>query len=446
MALVLKNNMPAKNTLNVLDKNDKMLAKSLKKAASGLRINGADDDASGYAISERMEVQMRGLNQDVDNTQTGNAMLKVAEGGVQSSVEILKTLKEKAINAANDTNTNADRATMQKEFDQSIDQLDENATVTYNGKTMLDGSKNNEVVGEQGRGTQNVLVNEKFSADTTARTRIYDLKDFSGRPLNITSDSSIEISYVKQGKTYTRMLDPVERHRIQEIFAASTDTSGNNIMASTIAGVSIGSTVGPDRTGKEVTTASGNVGFFFRSAEVGVNGQIAGLTFLVRDHDGTINRTATNVFNDINEIIRAEDPSPDNALVFQTGTKANDAVKIGFSDLRPVALGLRGTDGSTIQITTQKAANAAISAVDLALSKVLDQQTSIGAVRNRLDYTGDTLTTNSENTQKSMSTIRDADMAATMTQYTKTNILTQSAQAMLAQANQNASSVLSLLQ
>ncbi len=446
MALVLKNNMPAKNTLNVLDKNDKMLAKSLKKAASGLRINGADDDASGYAISERMEVQMRGLDQDVDNTQTGNAMLKVAEGGVQSSVDILKTLKEKAINAANDTNTNADRATMQKEFDQSIDQLDENANVTYNGKTMLDGSHNNEVIGGAGNGTNTVLVNEQFDEATQEDTLISDLQDFSGRSLGIRSDSSIEISYVKQGRTYTRVLDPVADTELGSIFMASEDPQNLVKDASSIARVSISKTIGEDRSGARVPTSSGNTGFFFRAAEAGINGQIAGLTFLVRDHNGSINRTATNVFNDLHELIRAEDPSPDNALVFQTGTKANDAVKIGFSDLRPVALGLRGTDGATLQITTQKAANAAISALDLALSKVLDQQTTIGSVRNRLDYTGDTLTTNSENTQKSMSTIRDADMAATMTEYTKTNVLAQSAQAMLAQANQNASSVLSLLQ
>lgn len=446
MALVLKNNMPAKNTLNVLDKNDKMLAKSLKKAASGLRINGADDDASGYAISERMEVQMRGLNQDVDNTQTGNAMLKVAEGGVQSSVEILRTLKEKAIDAANDTNTNADRATMQKEFDQSIDQLDENANVQYNGKTMLDGSKNNEVKGAQGLGTYTALLNEKFAADTTTSTNIAKLKDFSGRSLGIESDSSIEISYIKQGVTTTRLLDPVGSTKLRDVFSKSAWVSGSTIPPDNVARVYIQKTIGIDRSGEDIATPSGNTGFVFQAAEPGVNGQIAGLTFLVRDKDGTINRTATNVFNDIHEVIRGEDPSPDNALVFQTGTKANDAVKIGFSDLRPVALGLRGTDGTTIQITTQKAANAAISALDLALSKVLDQQTTIGSVRDRLDYTGDTLTTNSENTQKSMSTIRDADMAATMTEYTKTNVLAQSAQAMLAQANQNASSVLSLLQ
>jgi flagellin len=149
--------------------------------------------------------------------------------------------------------------------------------------------------------------------------------------------------------------------------------------------------------------------------------------------------------NDFTEAIRAENPSDDNALVFQIGTKANQSVKIGFSDMRATALGLRATDGTTLDITTQKKANAAISVVDLALQKALTQQTTIGSVQSRLEYTGSNLTTADENTIASESVIRDADMAKEMTAYTKNNVLSQAAQSMLAQSNQNSSQVLSLL-
>ncbi|MBO4852598.1 MAG: flagellin, partial [Schwartzia sp.] len=128
--MVVKNNMSAINTLNTLNKNHSALSNSLKKVSSGMRINSAADDASGYAISERMRVQIRSLDQDNKNTQNGNAMMKVAEGAVQSTVDILKTLKEKVINAANDTNTDSDRQQIQKELDQSIDQINDNANVT----------------------------------------------------------------------------------------------------------------------------------------------------------------------------------------------------------------------------------------------------------------------------------------------------------------------------
>ena len=132
--------------------------------------------------------------------------------------------------------------------------------------------------------------------------------------------------------------------------------------------------------------------------------------------------------------------------MLQTGTKANQAIKVGFSDMRAVALGLKATDGTTLNIGTQKNANAAINVLDLALQKCLNQATTIGAVESRLEYTSANLVTASENTQSSESTLRDADMAAEMTAYTKNNVLLQAAQSMLAQANQNSSSVLSLLQ
>ena len=124
MAMVVKNNMSAKNTLNELNKNEKARTKNQKNLSTGMKINSAEDDASGYAISEKMQTQIRSLNQDLDNTQTAMSMLKVAEGGVQSTVDILSTLKEKVINAANDTNTDEDRAIIQKELDQAISQID----------------------------------------------------------------------------------------------------------------------------------------------------------------------------------------------------------------------------------------------------------------------------------------------------------------------------------
>ena len=444
MALVVKNNMPAKNTLNQLEKNDKALAKSLKKAASGMRINSAEDDASGFAISEKMLTQMRSLNQDIDNAQTGASMLKVAEGGIQSTVDLLSTLKEKVINAANDTNADGDRATIQKELDQAIDQIDDNANVQYNGKFMLDGSHNNYV---KSPGTKTALVNESLSADTSDTDRITSLRDFSGRSLGILYDSKIEFSFVQQGKTYFTVLDPVGNNRLMNIFANSTyNNDGVTYPSGTEMAVVFDSIVGTDRNGDEVTTINGNNALIFEAGLEGKDGQISGLTINVVNKDGSTNRTANSVLNNFYEAIQAENPSPDNALVFQVGTKANQSVKIGFSDMRGVALGLRATDGTTLSISTQRNANAAISVLDLALSKVLNMQTTIGSVESRMDYTVANLTTSNENTNAAESVIRDADMAKVMTEYAKNNVLSQAAQSMLAQANQSSSSVLSLLQ
>ena len=441
MAMVVKNNMSAKNTLNELNKNEKARTKNQKNLSTGMKINSAEDDASGYAISEKMQTQIRSLNQDLDNTQTAMSMLKVAEGGVQSTVDILSTLKEKVINAANDTNTDEDRAIIQKELDQAISQIDENANVMYNGKIVLDGSHNNEV----NPATCTVLANESLDPNIGEFDDITDMCDITGRSLGILPDSRIEYSYVHQGKTYTSVLDPVGDEVVQNMFAHSKDPSGDEPLESMIS-TGVSNFLGQDRTGSNVYTTNGNNALIFKAGQKGVDGQIAGLTINVVNKDGTINRTANSVLNDFREAIRAENESPDNALTFQIGTKANQTVKMGFSDMRSTALGLRAKDGTTLSIVTQEKANAAINVLELAIGKALTVQTNIGAVENRMNFTAANITTASENTQATESVIRDADMAKEMTAYTKNNVLVQASQSMLAQANQNSSSVLSLLQ
>ena len=141
MGMQIASNAIAISTLNGLEKNRKKQSKALSQAASGTRINYAGDDASGYAISERMRVQIRSLNQDVENVKTGKDLLHTAEGGVQSIVNELRNLKAMALDSANDTNTEIDRATIQKEFSSRMEEINDiAATTNYNGRLLLDGT------------------------------------------------------------------------------------------------------------------------------------------------------------------------------------------------------------------------------------------------------------------------------------------------------------------
>ena len=234
MAMVVKNNMTAINTLNTLNKNSSALSKSLQKVSSGMKINSAADDASGYAISERMRVQIRSLDQANSNTQNGSSMMKTAEGAVSSTVEILKTLKEKAINAANDSNTDADRQTIQKELDQSIDQINDNANVTFNGKYLVDGSKNT-----LGEATYTALSNQSLKEDTTTDTKLVDLAARSGDSLQIHENDKVTVSYVKGGKTHTATFQVTKDSTLQDIFnaAENADTSSKVFASSDNASV-----------------------------------------------------------------------------------------------------------------------------------------------------------------------------------------------------------------
>ena len=598
MAMVVKNNMTAINTLNTLNKNSSALSKSLQKVSSGMKINSAADDASGYAISERMRVQIRSLDQANQNTQNGSSMMKVAEGAVSSTVEILKTLKEKAVNAANDSNTDSDRQTIQKELDQSIDQINDNANVTFNGKYLVDGSKNS-----KGNATYTVLTNQSLGTETTASTKLTDLTARSGDSLEIVDTDKVTVSYVQAGKTYSTTFDAKDA-KLQDIFtkaeaiddgskifadamnksvAASmgnddaaakaaiktadeaaygekvtskildgtykaddldaifadanidakakdfkgaavqaavtalntynnaaaadkkvdmsalkkylNDTGDNfkdkitvaekmefaktleadknykaNITAAALAdtkamtdaydafkttkdasdaahtAVVSSSTVGIDAAGDKVDTASGDKGISITANKEGIGGQISGLNISITDSKGNVKKSANAALDAFSETVRAQNESQDNAISLQVGASANQSIKVGLTDMRAEALGLKGADGTTLNISTQGKANAAINVLDNAIQKALDQQTTIGSVESRLEYTSSNLTTASENVQASESTIRDADMAKEMTNYTKNNVLLQAAQSMLAQANQSSSNVLSLLQ
>ena len=634
MAMVVKNNMTAINTLNTLNKNSSALSKSLQKVSSGMKINSAADDASGYAISERMRVQIRSLDQANQNTQNGSSMMKVAEGAVSSTVEILKTLKEKAVNAANDSNTDSDRQTIQKELDQSIDQINDNANVTFNGKYLVDGSKNS-----KGNATYTVLTNQSLSEDTTGVTKLTDLKARSGDSLEIVDTDKVTVSYVQAGVTksvtfsakdatlkdifknaeaidgnddifakakgnasvqaalglkddaevdakanaaegklntargdlatsqalkdaydkakkendeavaiqgtlnaaapenstgavkkaydavvaWNKVADPANQIAIGTVFKKDVETTVGNLKGAdgltkakadaaytSDAGVALkaaiealdtaytkvgngtngtsgalktattnyGATqkdayveakakydnanaenekyngisiissdkVGLDAAGDMVTTASGQKGISITANVAGIGGQISGLNISITDSKGNVKKSANAALDAFSETVRAQNESQDNAINLQVGASANQSIKVGLTDMRAEALGLKGADGTTLNISTQNKANAAINVLDNAIQKALDQQTTIGSVESRLEYTSSNLTTASENVQASESTIRDADMAKEMTNYTKNNVLLQAAQSMLAQANQSSSNVLSLLQ
>ena len=237
--------------------------------------------------------------------------------------------------------------------------------------------------------------------------------------------------------TTAKVTDANTAYQTYKTNKATSDNLHTSVVAS--------ATVGLAASNDAVTTANGDKAITITANKSGVAGQISGLNISVRDSQGNVKKSANASLDAFSETIRAQNQSEDNAITLQVGAKANQSIKVGLTDMRAEALGLQGADGTKLNISTQTKANAAVNVLDNALQKALDQQTTIGSIESRLDYTASNLTTASTNVQSSESTIRDADMAKEMTEYTKNNVLLQAAQSMLAQANQNSSSVLSLL-
>ena len=271
-----------------------------------MKINGAADDVAGYAISEKMRVQIRSLDQANQNAQNGTSLMKVAEGAVSSTVEILKTLKEKVINSANDTNTTADRKMIQNELDQAIDQINDNASVTFNNKLLVDGSMNKKV-----DATKTTYVNESLSTDTTSTTNLTALTDRNGNSLDIKTTDTVNISWVKNGKTETTSIK----------VAAGTNLGAILQKMDTAATVGADSKIGVNGQSVQQYSANGENVISFVAGTAGVTAGISGFTISVSDVNGNVRKSINDKLNNWSESVRGENDSNENSLNLQIGTK-----------------------------------------------------------------------------------------------------------------------------
>ncbi|MNR75312.1 Flagellin [compost metagenome] len=140
MGLRINTNVGALNAHRQLTTNDIALSKSLQRLSSGLRINGAADDAAGLTIAEKMNSQVRGLNQAGRNAQDSISMLQTAEGALIETEAILQRMRELSVQGANDTLTASDRAAIKTELDQLSAEVDRIAgTTQFNTQVLLNG-------------------------------------------------------------------------------------------------------------------------------------------------------------------------------------------------------------------------------------------------------------------------------------------------------------------
>jgi len=142
MPQTINTNIVSLNAQRNLNASQSSLATSMQRLSSGLRVNSAKDDAAGLAIAERMNTQVRGMNVAVRNANDGISLAQTAEGALGKVGENLQRMRELTVQARNSTNSNSDKDSLNKEFEQLGSEIWRimNAT-TFNGKPILaDGS------------------------------------------------------------------------------------------------------------------------------------------------------------------------------------------------------------------------------------------------------------------------------------------------------------------
>lgn len=432
MSTVVNTNMEAVRTLGILNKNNVGLNKALTKVSTGLKINSAADNASGWAISEKMRERIRALDQVNQNIQNDTAMVKTAEGGLANTIEILRTMKERALNAANDSNKDTDRAIIQKEIESLANQIDANANVKYNGKTLINGSTYKS--GETGYGLKGVFVLTGVSEAVGSGTLTSEVG-------GLVSSDIFTVSWIKNG-TFGSTTGEVGANSLTGILVSEVGGNSGEIGATWVtAGGEVGNVKGVDG----LAFKSPFEGYAFYTNDSGYKNDFSYLNIEITGRDGNskdvINATLNNGWVNVQS---AQDEGKGTPLSFRIGE--DTSMEVSFGNMSSTALGLRGAeDGRVISLTSKEAAKAAVGAFDTALNRALEEQTKIGALENRLGYTADNIATATENVQASDSAVRDADMAKEMSDFMRWSVLSQAAQLMLAQAGQNSYSVLNLL-
>ena len=406
----IQHNIAALNSYRNLTGNNNAVSKNLEKLSSGYRINRAGDDAAGLAISEKMRAQITGLNTAQKNAQDGVSLVQTAEGALTEVHSMLNRMVELADQSANGTYDNAvDRANLQKEITSLKSEIDRIADSTnFNGIDLLNG--------DLSTSTTAAITSD---ADVAAKKAGADLSFTFAEQWKKDSTTNVNLNVKLAHKA--GVTAPEAAIDENGVITISVDAS-KNYSADDIKNALSNATLDQKITGDAKTHLESLL------STVSVTG--SGITGVTKG-DGFANTGAT-----------VAGPTG-KALTLQIGDTSADfnQMEVSVGDMHTKALGIDGID-----ISTQEGAKAAVDKIKAAINSVSSTRGDLGAIQNRLEHTINNLSVTAENMTAAESRIRDVDMANEMMAYTKNNILVQSSQAMLAQANQIPQGVLQLLQ
>lgn len=493
MALTINTNVSSLNAQRNLGRTQGDLSTSMERLSSGLRINSAKDDAAGLAISDRMTSQIRGLNQAARNANDGISLAQTAEGAMQESTNILQRMRELSVQAANATNSAADRSALQAEVNQLKTEMNRiSQSTTFNGLRILDGSfvsqqfqvgpNANETIGvsiqsmaadDLGRYAvyaTNTTANQGTGSSVAANATPPAANTIGAQNLTITGSkgSTNPPISITAGATAWKIASQVTNTASQTGVTATarTEATIDNLSADGVVTMTIGSggntatinasvtqsdlgelaTVINDQSGTTGVTATVNAGKLTLT-------QAEGKDLVVSDfnHSGASGETI--------DITGADGHAEHLTQGGADSTRVAGTIEFSSQDSYTVSSDAAAGAGSivdsdqisaleevtTIDISTVENANKALKIVDAALGKIDAQRGDLGALQNRFESTIANLKNVAENLTAARSRIRDADIAQETSEMTKANILQQAGVSILTQANQTPQLALQLL-
>jgi flagellin len=393
----------------------------MERLSSGFRINRAADDAAGLAVSEKLKAQIGGLNQASRNSQDGISMIQTAEGALDEVQSMMQRMRDLAVQASSDTNSQTERDNINLELGQLGQEINSISQRTkFNGQSMLSGS----------------LV--KSQATVASVTGLTELS--TGATVGATVVGSISVDGAQAGKAFALTATAASGTTPAQATLTMVDTNGAAIKITDQAGQThdVKQTVDID-----AVAAGGAETLAFTNLGVSVT-----LTSVAGE-------TADNIATGIAGATASIDTmTGSGTATLQTGSMQGDETAVAFVNTSlGGGTGVKAMDTLAATLNTYASAGGAtrdnasslITALDNALGSISSSRATLGAAQNRLQHTIANLGTTSENLSASNSRIRDVDVATESSNMAKDQVLEQAGVSVLAQANQLPQLALKLL-
>ena len=492
--MVVQHNMQAMNANRMLNVTTSTQAKATEKLSSGYKINRAADDAAGLTISEKMRKQIKGLDRASTNAEDGVSSVQTAEGALTEVHSMLQRMNELAVQASNGTNSESDRSAIQDEIDQLTTEIDRvSETTKFNETYLLKGQDGTKTINMQAHdaGLAGTLVD---NGDGTATFKMDALNagdkvSIGGKTYTIGGEAADVTAMLgdKGADIATKHTDVTVNGTTYKWYdAIAADTTGNGYKGTAAGWYAKDPSTLDNKTNVTAADFADVAAFAAKKSatiSVGANSvttiddtkadgiddndntiitkqkayELAGKELLAANGIGDTEGHATVKNGDNSALaynagdgsfkITVGQAKVANALSFSLHVGADadmtNKIQVDIESMSAAGLGIKGLN---VKDDSGKAATYAIDAIADAVAKVSSQRSALGAVQNRLEHTIANVDNVVENTTSAESRIRDTDMAETMVEYSKNNILAQAGQSMLAQANQANQGVLSLLQ
>lgn len=480
MSSTINTNIPSLNAQRNLTTSQSALTTSLQRLSSGLRINSAKDDAAGLAISERLTSQIRGSDQASRNANDGISLAQTAEGDLAQIGTNLQRVRELAVQSSNASNSASDRASLQNESNQLLQEIDRVAqSSSFNGNKLLDGSFTSQTfqVGANNTANDRVAINAISSARLTSlggtssvatanlnsATSLSGLAagdlTLNGSQVGATSAGSLAGQSAASAFATAAAINTVSAASgvtataVQANVTGATATAFSGVAsgAFSVNGIAVGAiAAGTNAAGTGANTAAAINKVTAQSGVTATADATTGAVSLKAADGRDINLTANGAYASLT----ADTGLTAGVTHGSVALNSTNAAGIVVSGGSPAKAGLTaGTTAaafttstlSSLDISTTAGATSALDTIDGALNSINSTRAQLGAIQNRFSSVVTSLQTSSENLSASRSRIQDTDFAHETAALTRGQILQQAGTAMLAQANSLPNGVLSLL-